>query len=56
MSPELLRNQHYDRWVDVWALGIVTAILLTGRIPYDSNTNSELKKEIVLCGPKIDWR
>jgi serine/threonine protein kinase len=30
MAPELCKDEHYDERVDVWSLGCIAYILLTG--------------------------
>ena len=37
MAPELVRRQPYDQKVDIWSLGILTYILLSGRFPFGGN-------------------
>jgi len=34
MAPEIVKNERYDSKVDVWALGVITHILLTGSPPF----------------------
>jgi serine/threonine protein kinase len=41
-APELLNNQEYSYEVDIWALGIIMSILLTGSNPFGNK-----KKEIL---------
>ncbi|PFH33399.1 putative protein kinase [Besnoitia besnoiti] len=36
MAPELFTKSSYDEKVDVWAAGIVFALLLAGRTPFDN--------------------
>ena len=41
MAPELCKEIAYDNKVDVWSVGVITYILLTGRPPfYDKNSRS----------------
>ena len=35
MAPEVVNESFYDLKVDVWAVGIITFILLTGRRPFN---------------------
>lgn len=35
MAPELVQERFYDQRVDVWAIGIITFILLKGRRPFN---------------------
>ena len=34
MAPELVKRETYDEKVDVWALGCVTYLLLSGQTPF----------------------
>jgi calcium-dependent protein kinase len=42
MAPELVREESYDKGVDVWALGCIVYILLTGTPPYIGKTKEEI--------------
>jgi calcium-dependent protein kinase len=45
MAPEVLRG-HYGREVDVWALGVILYMLLSGRQPFIGQTIDEIFKNI----------
>lgn len=47
MSPELMKEQKYDEKVDVWSLGCITYILLTGTPAFKGQTEDEVKKYII---------
>ena len=42
MSPELLRGK-YDKSCDVWSVGVVTYILLSGYPPFNGNSDSVIQ-------------
>lgn len=34
MAPEIIRGETYGSEVDIWAVGVIACILLTGRPPF----------------------
>lgn len=48
MAPEVLNKFPYDQSSDMWALGILLYIMLTGRIPFQSKDANEIVKLIKL--------
>jgi len=42
MAPELVMREVYDERVDVWALGVLTFILMTAVQPFGSNTVTKI--------------
>jgi eukaryotic-like serine/threonine-protein kinase len=40
---------------DIWSLGIMTAEILTGSLPFTGKTDEELQKKILEAQPEIDW-
>lgn len=46
-APELLKGQRFGNAVDMWAIGIITYILLCGLEPFSSDSPSELFKKIL---------
>jgi serine/threonine protein kinase len=46
MAPEVLNKSPYNESSDMWALGILLYIMLTGRIPFQSKDASEIVKLI----------
>jgi len=41
MAPEICNHEKYDKSVDIWAIGIITYMLLSGRNPFPGN-NEEI--------------
>ena len=42
MAPEVIKKVKYDTKVDIWSLGIVDYILLSGRPPFDGRSKDEI--------------
>ena len=41
MAPEVL-NRMYDSKADIWSLGVMTYIILTGKAPFEGKNNDEM--------------
>ncbi|KAL4497962.1 hypothetical protein ABPG72_014819 [Tetrahymena utriculariae] len=46
IAPEILKRKGYNEKVDIWSLGIVFYLLITGSTPYNSETTTEIFEEI----------
>ena len=47
MAPEIVKDEHYDCKVDVWSIGVITHILLTGTPPFFGRTKIEIYDAIL---------
>eukprot|EP00343_Euplotes_focardii_P001750 CAMPEP_0205802118 /NCGR_PEP_ID=MMETSP0205-20121125/4336_1 /ASSEMBLY_ACC=CAM_ASM_000278 /TAXON_ID=36767 /ORGANISM="Euplotes focardii, Strain TN1" /LENGTH=208 /DNA_ID=CAMNT_0053068005 /DNA_START=419 /DNA_END=1045 /DNA_ORIENTATION=+ len=47
IAPETISGQNYNQAVDWWSLGIILYRMLTGKLPYPTNKNSEVRVFIV---------
>ena len=47
MAPEIIKNQVYDQAVDIWAIGVIAYMLLTGRNPFPGVNKKQVKAMIV---------
>lgn len=53
VAPEVLEGT-YDRKCDIWALGILTYVMLYGKYPFDDENKSVLFEKIKKHEPKYD--
>lgn len=52
MAPEIIRGAAYDSKVDLWALGVLAYILLSGgKFPFDDNRKDKLEQKIRVMTP-----
>lgn len=48
VSPEILMRQPYDEMSDMWSVGCIVFLLLSGNLPFMGRTQKELFKKIVV--------
>lgn len=46
MAPEIIKKLTYDCSVDIWALGVLTYIMLSGKPPFKGRSKDEVFVEI----------
>lgn len=46
IAPEILNNQYYGQPIDMWAIGVITFILLGGYAPFEAEHQKELFRRI----------
>eukprot|EP01102_Stenamoeba_stenopodia_P014000 TRINITY_DN4611_c0_g1_i2.p1 TRINITY_DN4611_c0_g1~~TRINITY_DN4611_c0_g1_i2.p1 ORF type:complete len:339 (-),score=95.45 TRINITY_DN4611_c0_g1_i2:253-1269(-) len=54
VAPEVLTDDSYDKSVDMWSVGVILYILLSGYPPFFGDTSSELFKKIIDCNYDFD--
>lgn len=47
LAPEMVAGGAYNGAVDLWALGVITYILLSGSLPFDQNSRPRLLRAIL---------
>lgn len=47
MAPEIVKEKIYDLRVDVWSVGVIAYILLSGRPPFKGKTKQDIFNSIL---------
>merc|ERR1719146_230118 len=58
LAPELIKQEEYGREIDIWSVGVVTYVLLSGSLPFFHNVLHKLYRQIVerdLSFPDQAW-
>jgi calcium-dependent protein kinase len=57
VSPEVLEGK-YDKRCDLWSIGVMTFMLLSGRPPFDGRNEIDVFNKIRCCNydfPASEW-
>ncbi|KAI5625747.1 calcium/calmodulin-dependent protein kinase type 1B, partial [Silurus asotus] len=54
VAPELLQEKTYGKEVDLWAMGVISFILLCGYPPFYDDNDTELYKQIIEAKVEFD--
>jgi len=47
LAPEVIKQEEYGREIDIWALGVISYVLLSGSLPFFHNVLHKLYRQIV---------
>ena len=53
LAPECITANYQERQSDIWALGCIVLVMLTGRLPWDALNDDELKRKIIFESPPL---
>jgi len=59
LAPEVIKQEEYGREIDIWAIGVITYVLLSGSLPFFHNVLHKLYRQIVerdLNFPESAWK
>lgn len=59
LAPEVIRQEEYGREIDIWALGVIAYVLLSGSLPFFHGVLHKLYRQIVerdLSFPESAWK
>ena len=44
MAPEIIKNEKYNKEVDIWSIGVIAYMLITGKMLFPVNQDEEMIK------------
>ena len=50
-APEIILDEPYSKAVDLWSLGIMTYLMLSGRLPFNSEDENEIARQVAYDDP-----
>ncbi len=53
MAPEIVSQDNYNSKVDIWSVGVITHILLSGCPPFFGKSKSQIYSAIISGTPKF---
>jgi len=59
LAPEVIKQEEYGREIDIWALGVICYVLLSGSLPFFHQVLHKLYRQIVerdLSFPEQAWK
>ena len=50
-APEIIIDEPYSKAVDLWSLGIMTYLMVSGKLPFNSEDENEIARQVVYDEP-----
>ena len=54
VAPEVLAQEGYNKEVDVWSAGVILYLMLSGTLPFDSDSKTEIYEQTLKADLKFD--
>ena len=52
MAPEIIKGEVYNEKVDIWSIGVITYMILSGRNPFPGSNKQQVKQ--LICSTSVD--
>jgi len=59
LAPEVIKQEEYGREIDIWSVGVIAYVVLSGSLPFFHNVLHKLYRQIVerdLSFPETAWK
>jgi serine/threonine protein kinase len=53
MAPEIFERKTYNEKVDIWSMGVITYMLLSGCAPFDGQEKAVIMRKVVYGEPDM---
>ena len=53
-APEIILDEPYNKEVDMWSLGVMTYLMVSGRLPFNSEDENKIARKIAFDEPDFE--
>jgi len=53
-APEIILDEPYNKEVDMWSLGIMTYLMVSGRLPFNADDENKIARQIAFGEPDFE--